>query len=1207
MKGLELRHFIERAPVAAAMFDIDMRYVAVSSRWLIERQLDISIIGKTAYEVFPDLGESFKSRHRRALQGEVVRAEDHFSVAHGCVQWVRSEVHPWIGDDGKVGGVVVFAEDITQEFLAKEALTESESLSNAIFECTPDCVCILDVNGAVEMMNGPGRRLLELDDSPTVIGRAWRSMFAKEEHQQISEALDQAAGGGTARFQAHCETVRGETKWWDVIMTSLRNTTGAVDRVLCVSREITEMKRVQDDLKQSAERLNLAQTAAQIATWDWDVGTSTSIVSDQYYEIFGLPEGGPHFYTDFLEQTHPDDRERVAAVMEGILATGGTGEAELRIIRASDGEVRWIKSRGTVKLNEKGEPFRAIGVIYDITKLKRTEEALLESKQRLDAYNRELEQKVAERTRELSEQANALRIQKQEAESAQRRFERFMNSGAFRAWIKDADGRYAYFNNAFVANHLTGHGDLRALTDYDIFPRHIASKLRQHDEMAFASEAPIQFEEKIIGEDGQSHFFLSSKFSFPDAAGKRYTGGVAIDITERKELEIALRKSEEHFRRLADMSPVPIAICGADEAIRYLNPAFTRAYGYELEDLPTVDVWFETVYPDAIYRDSIQARWSQLIVDAAFNKTEVEPIEVKMRCKNGDERSVVIGTNFLDEGRKAMIGTFFDVTASRAEEERIKRLSRLYAASSECQDAIVHSTSSRELYVRVCEVLVRKNVAKMAWVGVPDSTTNAILPAFCFGGDAAVIDDMRVSLDPQDQAGQGPTADAARQGHPVWRQDLDKDASALEWLDRARARGWRSAAALPLTEKGRICGVLTVYFDLPLHFDEEIQALLLKISDNISFALNAFAEQVEHEEANRQIEKLAHYDALTGLPNRYSFGEVLERKVLDFLTRTDRTFAVQLIDLDNFKDINDTLGHIVGDRFLAMVGKRLRASVRSSDLVCRIGGDEFVVIQTGIRNSQEAALLAEKLLKKLSDPYVIGENRIVSSGTIGISVYRQNSATAEELMTHADVALYRAKARQRGGFAFFTEEMDSAVRTRVELVGQLRNALSEGQLLLHYQPQFETNNGHILGVEALIRWLHPTRGVVGPDEFIPIAEDSGMILDIGEWVMKEACRQMKTWVDQRIDPPMIAINVSAYQIKKQLDFVGRLSSILQGEGLSPRKVEIELTESVLLDMPRTEDNVVNELRALGVSIALDDFGTGFSSLEYLAPNFRSTA
>jgi diguanylate cyclase (GGDEF)-like protein len=328
------------------------------------------------------------------------------------------------------------------------------------------------------------------------------------------------------------------------------------------------------------------------------------------------------------------------------------------------------------------------------------------------------------------------------------------------------------------------------------------------------------------------------------------------------------------------------------------------------------------------------------------------------------------------------------------------------------------------------------------------------------------------------------------------------------------------------------------------------------------------------------------------------FAEALQREIAR-AHRDGTNFAVLYLDLDHFKDINDTLGHPIGDLLLQSVAERLRASVRETDTVARFGGDEFALIATELRQPTDAAVLAEKVLAIMSEPVSLRNVEVRSGATIGIAVYGPESADAETLLSHADIALYRAKSEGRGTYRFFTEAMDAEVRTEFMLGAELRDAIASNQLYLVYQPQVEIYTGRITGVEALVRWLHPTRGIVSPGQFIPIAEKSGLIVALGRWVMQESCRQMREWLDAGVAPSLIGINLSARQFKAPHQLENDIAAILQETGVPPHKVELELTESVLMDASREHSDVLLRLRRAGFRIAIDDFGTGYSSLDYL--------
>ncbi|HZQ14384.1 MAG TPA: EAL domain-containing protein [Pseudolabrys sp.] len=350
--------------------------------------------------------------------------------------------------------------------------------------------------------------------------------------------------------------------------------------------------------------------------------------------------------------------------------------------------------------------------------------------------------------------------------------------------------------------------------------------------------------------------------------------------------------------------------------------------------------------------------------------------------------------------------------------------------------------------------------------------------------------------------------------------------------------------------------------------------------------------------AEEKIAQLARTDPLTGLANRTTFIERLQQ-LFASARRGAPAFAVMYLDIDRFKDINDTLGHPIGDRFLVEVSRRLKACVRDSDLIGRLGGDEFAVLQTDIESSTDAGTLASKIRSTLSEPIDLDNNMLHMTASIGISVYGSSTGAPEDMLSHADIALYRAKEEGRDQFRFHSEALDKQVRDQVMLGDELRTALQRGEFRLHYQPQVELSTGEIAGMEALVRWQHPTRGLLAPAAFIDVAERTGAITGIGQWVLDQACRQMRLWRDQGCAPQTITVNISPAEIKVGDDFLAYVTATLAKWRLSPKDLELDVTESTLARVTLSQSDVLERLQKVGVRIAIDDFGTKYSSLDYL--------
>ena len=356
----------------------------------------------------------------------------------------------------------------------------------------------------------------------------------------------------------------------------------------------------------------------------------------------------------------------------------------------------------------------------------------------------------------------------------------------------------------------------------------------------------------------------------------------------------------------------------------------------------------------------------------------------------------------------------------------------------------------------------------------------------------------------------------------------------------------------------------------------------------------AVRDVTDRKRSEERIHFLAHHDALTSLPNRVLFRDRLEWA----LARTKRgaeTLAVLCLDLDGFKEVNDCLGHPTGDALLIAVAERLRSCVREQDTVARLGGDEFAVIQTRIGEPHTVAILARRLLAALEPPFDLGDHQhTIMGASIGITIAPVDGKDPDQLLRNSDIALYRAKAEARGSFVFFEEQMNAALQARRALEQSLRRALDNDEFELHYQPQVELNSRAVVGFEALLRWRQLDGSLVPPAEFIPVAEETGLILQIGDWVLRRACREAARWPNQS----KIAVNLSPVQFKRG-DLVRLVSNALAEAGLAPSRLELEITENVILHDTEATLATLQRLKALGVSIAMDDFGTGYSSLSYL--------
>lgn len=400
----------------------------------------------------------------------------------------------------------------------------------------------------------------------------------------------------------------------------------------------------------------------------------------------------------------------------------------------------------------------------------------------------------------------------------------------------------------------------------------------------------------------------------------------------------------------------------------------------------------------------------------------------------------------------------------------------------------------------------------------------------------------------------------------------------------------RNVFALPILLGTELGGALVLAYNAPQRPAEDEVMLLRDLCDRIAAALATLRR-------DKELHHRANFDTLTGLPNRSLAMDILSRAIAS-AERYRNTLAVLFVDIDGFSDVNDSAGHPVGDQLLQQIATRLRNCVRKSETVARLGGDEFAIVLNQVIEPQDGAIVAQHVIDTISAPYHLGTRSSIISASVGIAIYPSDGVNAEDLLRHADLAMYRAKRSGRGRFAFFEASMSAEAHQRAALAGELHKALDEGQLLLHYQPQLDLRGRRIVGAEALLRWHHPSRGLVPPLQFIAFAESAGLIDQLGRWALHEACAQFITWQEQGLDLGYISVNVSPHQLRHP-GFSHTVAEVLREHYVPATALHLELTESAILDSAGATAANLAELGRLGVPLELDDFGTGYSSLAYL--------
>jgi len=595
-----------------------------------------------------------------------------------------------------------------------------------------------------------------------------------------------------------------------------------------------------------------------------------------------------------------------------------------------------------------------------------------------------------------------------------------------------------------------------------------------------------------------------------------------------------LQHSKQHLEFLLNDIPVGLVLVDEQKNMHFRNKRFIELFGYTQDDALTLDEWRQKAYPNDAYRAWVIETWTDAVKRSVREGAEIPPMEYDVTCKNGQVRTIEFSGITFDG---QFLATLIDLTERKQAEESLYLYANAFEHSGEAM-----LITDRDNHIQVA------NPAFYTLSGYTAADTIGKNPRFLAAGRTPpeTYQEMWAALK-EFGFWQGEIWDRDKTGtiHPKW-----------------------AAISVIRDQDGALTHYIASYTDIS-----------------------------ERKAAEERIYRLAHHDPLTGLLNRFSLESRLEQSIMT-ARREDQKVAVMFIDLDRFKLINDSLGHHIGDQMLIEVAARLKKCVRESDIVARQGGDEFVVVITGMEDSSTTSTVASKISRNLAAPYTIEGNDLYSTPSIGISLYPVDGIDTDELMKHADTAMYHAKDLGRNNYQFFSAAMSEEAQDRLDMERDLATALSEGQFELYYQPQISTASGEVCSVEALIRWNHPTRGQISPMKFIPISEESGLIEPLGSWVLDEACRQLAEWKGQGILTIRVAVNISPHQLRSS-SLVAQVESVLQTHGLTGSDLELEVTETAAMDDPKMAVEQLQALRKLGVSLAIDDFGTGYSSLSYL--------
>ena len=668
---------------------------------------------------------------------------------------------------------------------------------------------------------------------------------------------------------------------------------------------------------------------------------------------------------------------------------------------------------------------------------------------------------------------------------------------------------------------------------------------------------------------------------FNDSA--RHIGELIRHIEQER---LSLQQAESMFRGFAENSVVGVYIAQHGK-FRFVNPKMAQMFGYTTEEMASeVRVYDLVVESDrGIVEENVRKRLHGEISEVHYER--------RARRKDGSLFDVeVFGSTMKIDGEHATIGIMLDIS----ERKRLDLVLRVLSASNQ---ALVRATDETVLLSQICHIFRDISGFPFAWVGfAEDGPAKRVRPAaMAEMEEGALVSTISHVTWGDEVTAKGVTGTAIREGRVAVVHDMQTGAVHAPWREFMVRYKIVSAMSLPLKAGNTILGALTVYSHEANAFGPNEVRVAEELADNLAYGIAALRAEAARRQYAQQLEYHAGHDILTGLPNRALLQDRLNQAIA-YASRYCYSVWVLFLDLDRFKFVNDSLGHKAGDIVLKTVAARLQASVRETDTVARLGGDEFVLVLPERIDETLATAVVQRIMDAVAEPLVVEGHEFFLGCSIGVAAYPPDGEDPETLIKNADIAMYRAKESGRNNFQFYTAAMNARLLERLRIESDLRNALDREEFVLHYQPQIDLTNGRTVGMEALIRWQHPTLGMIPPLRFIGLAEETGLIVPIGEWVLRSACSQAMAWQRAGLGNLRLGVNLSARQFA-QNDLVQMIAGTLKETGMAPHLLELELTESLVMTDVDRAIGVLDELKKLGVQLSLDDFGTGHSSLSYL--------
>lgn len=1088
--------------------------------------------------IHPDDRARVMDYHARRIADEAVPASYELGLLTRDGQRREYEISVAVVPDTDPIRIITVGKDITE----RKAIGEKLVLLDYALDHVKEAVYLIDEEARFVQVNEEACKMLGYARDELLSMRIFDIDldFGPEQWRQFKDGIEDGTLSKT--LETRHKTKDGRVFPVEVSANHIDYRGRNYDMALV--RDITERKRVEEAIQRSQASLKEAQRIAHIGSWEVDMVNDVLTWSDETFRIWEIEKA--HFGATidaFLETVHPEDRENVAHAYSHSVNNKTLYQIEHRLL-FSDGRVKYIAERGEPFYDTDGKPLRFVGTALDITERKQMEAAVRQREQEF---------------RVLVE---------------------YSPDPIFRY---DKECRRTYANPA--VERLTGKSAVslpnKAPSDASLLSTQEGAKLAQIVRQVLETGQTAESEAEFIAPDGRLRYFHNCYA--PEFGPHGEVVGVisvARDITDRKLAENLSYQREREFRTLVEN--LPTYVVRIDQELRrvYVNPAYVKFVGISEAEL---------------LGSHVSAFWQAINISV---DAYVEILKHVLRC--GVQQEVLLEWTDSAGGFVSHIvriapeygqdGAVQGLLVLGFDDSERRRRQMLEAARQRVFEKMAHGGDVNEILEQVALYVESSSPSRRCCILLLNEERNRLYSAAAPSFSAS----CPASLD-----GAAVGEDSGCCGTVAWRGERLTVEDLLHCARPEACRTFACETGVPgfwsepiVASSGKVLGVVTVYLSQAGEPGDQDLILLRHASQ-----LSAIAVE------RKQIEELMHleasYDSLSGLPNRRLFCDRL-REEMAKAERGGYSLAMLFIDLDRFKEVNDTLGHEAGDSLLVEAARRIRACVRESDTVARLAGDEFVVILAEVGETAPQNRVAQCIVESMTQPFLIGEHIAYISASIGIAGYPQDADSVETLMGCADQAMYASKQAGRNNFSFFTRRMQEQARQRLHLTGDLRDALGKGQLEVYYQPIIDVVSGLPVKAEALLRWQHPQYGMVSPEQFIPIAEETGLIQEIGVWVFREAADTAKRWnaLTEEEGMRQISVNMSPRQFVRGNPDVLCIE-YLQAIGLNPKAVVIEITEGLLLD---DQADVLNKLRHFyeaGMELALDDFGTGYSAMAYL--------